>query len=127
MFDQVKPEIVLPRIDAFRFHQGRYASHFRRLPHREIMLSDKLRGFEVGVPVQARRLDAESSRFHVLFCLNTSAASASGAKTCAIRLSSDKTRAALDAESATPASFNTAAMCAWYCARSATMLGEESM
>ena len=40
-------------------------------------------------------LTAKSARFHGLFCLKTSAASASGAKACAIRISSDKTCAAL--------------------------------
>ena len=59
MFDQMKSEIVLPHVDAFRFHQSGYASHCRRLPDREIMLSGKSGGFEIGFPVHARRLDAE--------------------------------------------------------------------
>ena len=68
----------------------------------------------------------KSARFHGLFCLKTSAASASGAKACANRISSAKTFAALVSESATPTNFKTAAMCAWYFVRKSAALAEGS-
>src|SRR5882724_2624026 len=59
-------------------------------------------------------LTVKSVRFHALFCLKTSAASESGAKVRAIRVSNDKIRPELASVPVKPASFNTAAMCAWY-------------
>ena len=67
---------------------------------------------KISVPVHAGRFDSEVGAFPGLFCLKTSAASESGAWACAMRISSAKIRAALFPESAIPASFRMAAMCA---------------
>src|SRR4029077_14746288 len=71
-------------------------------------------------------LASKSARFHGLFCLKTSVASESGANAWAIRVSNDRTRAALFSGSVTPTDFSTTLMCARYCLRNSALLGDES-
>src|SRR5260221_13007992 len=55
MFDQVKPEIVLPEIDAFAANEFGNTGDCGRLPNEELRLVGDSGGSEVRVPIHAGR------------------------------------------------------------------------
>ena len=63
VFDQVEPEIVLPRIGAYTRHQGGDAGDCRRLPNDEVRLPTKSSRFEISLPIHARRLASKVTAF----------------------------------------------------------------
>jgi len=89
MFDQVKSEVVLPHIGAFSLHKRGHDAHCRRLPHGEIGLFVNSGRFEICIPVHARRLAFEVTALPEVVLFEDISGMASGAKACAIRLSSE--------------------------------------
>src|SRR5260221_14252135 len=59
MFDQVKPEIVLPEIDAFAANECGNTGDCGRLPNEELRLVGGSDGSEVRVPIHAGRFAAK--------------------------------------------------------------------
>jgi hypothetical protein len=63
MFDQVKPEIVLPQVDVLIADQAGSSGHSRGLPKDEFRLPGKPGRCKVSAPVHTGRLDAEVGAF----------------------------------------------------------------
>ena len=63
VFDQVKPEIVLPQLEVFTADQGGRSGHSRGLPNDEFRLAGNSGCRKISVPIHAGGFDVEVGAF----------------------------------------------------------------